>query len=89
MSNDLVPGSNTYIEIGWIYEMPEPNPHIHKHAHDYDEIISNAWDKLKSDVTGVTCDLGALYQFKFGTSVGVTLQNIIPVKEIRKSIDTE
>jgi len=39
MSNDLVPGSNTYIEIGWIYEMPEPNPHIHKHDHDYDEIV--------------------------------------------------
>ena len=39
MSNDLVPGSNTYIEIGWIYEMPEPNPHIHNHAHDYDEIV--------------------------------------------------
>ncbi len=39
MSNDLVPGSNTYIEIGWVYEMPEPNPHIHKHDHNYDEIV--------------------------------------------------
>ena len=39
MSNDLVPGSDTYIEIGWVYEMPEPNPHIHDHAHDYDEIV--------------------------------------------------
>jgi hypothetical protein len=39
MSNDLVPGSNTYIEIGWVYEMPSPNPHIHKHAHDYPEIV--------------------------------------------------
>jgi hypothetical protein len=39
MSNDLVPGSNTYIEIGWVYKMPEPNPHIHKHEHDYDEIV--------------------------------------------------
>jgi len=39
MSNDLVPGSNTYIEIGWIYEMPEPNPHIHAHSHNYDEIV--------------------------------------------------
>jgi len=56
---------------------------------DYDEIISNTWDKFKSDVTGVTCDLGAHYQFKFGTSVGATFQNIIPVKEIKKSIDTE
>ena len=56
---------------------------------DYDEIISNAWNKFKSDVTGVTGDLGAHYQFKFGTSVGATFQNIIPVKEITKSIDTE
>jgi hypothetical protein len=39
MSNDLVPGSNTYIEIGWIYEMPEPNPHILNHTHNYDEIV--------------------------------------------------
>ena len=56
---------------------------------DYDEIISNTWDKFKSDVTGVTSDLGAHYQFKFGTSVGATFQNIFPVKEIEKSIDTE
>jgi hypothetical protein len=39
MSNDLVPGSDTYIEIGWVYEMPRPNPHIHKHSHDYPEIV--------------------------------------------------
>ena len=39
LSNDLVPGSNTYIEIGWIYQMPEPNPHIHSHSHNYDEIV--------------------------------------------------
>ncbi len=39
MSNDLVPGSNTYIEIGWIYEMPEPNPHIESHVHNYDELV--------------------------------------------------
>ncbi|RQV97366.1 type IX secretion system membrane protein PorP/SprF [bacterium] len=58
-------------------------------AEDYDQIISNVWDKFKSDVTGVTCDLGAHYQFKFGTSVGASLQNIIPVKEIKKSVETE
>jgi hypothetical protein len=39
MSNDLVPGSDTYIEIGWVYEMPEPNPHIHAHDHNYPEIV--------------------------------------------------
>lgn len=56
---------------------------------DYDEIISNAWDKFKSDVTGVTADLGAHYQFKSGTSIGATFQNIFPIQEIKKSIDTE
>ena len=33
MSNNLVPGVNPYIEIGWIYEMPSPNPHIFEHSH--------------------------------------------------------
>ena len=33
MSNDLVPGSNTYIELGWIWDMPDPNPHIFEHTH--------------------------------------------------------
>ncbi len=33
MSNDLVPGVNTYIEMGWVYDMPEPNPHIFEHRH--------------------------------------------------------
>jgi hypothetical protein len=39
MSNALVPGSNTYIEFSWIYDMPIPNPHIPEHVHDYDEIV--------------------------------------------------
>jgi len=34
MSNELVPGSNMYLEIGWVYQMPEPNPHIFEHSHD-------------------------------------------------------
>ena len=33
MSNDLVPGVNTYVEIGWVYEMTQPNPHIFEHSH--------------------------------------------------------
>jgi hypothetical protein len=39
MSNSLVPGSNFYIETGWVFGMPDPNPHIHEHVHDYDEIV--------------------------------------------------
>jgi hypothetical protein len=32
-------GAPYYIELGWIYDIPEPNPHIHEHVHDYDEIV--------------------------------------------------
>jgi hypothetical protein len=39
MSNNLVPGSNMYVEAGWITGQPDPNPHIHEHTHDYDEIV--------------------------------------------------
>jgi quercetin dioxygenase-like cupin family protein len=39
MSNQLVPGCNIYIELGWIYGLPEPNPHIFEHSHDYEEIV--------------------------------------------------
>ena len=39
MSSKQVPDSNYYIELGWIYDIPEPNPHIHEHVHDFDEIV--------------------------------------------------
>jgi hypothetical protein len=39
MSNKLIPGSNMYVEAGWILAMPDPNPHILEHTHDYDEIV--------------------------------------------------
>jgi hypothetical protein len=40
MSNDLVPGSNLYIEFSWIYDIPQPNPHIFEHVHEkYDEVV--------------------------------------------------
>jgi hypothetical protein len=39
MSEKQVPGVPYYIELGWIYGIPEPNPHIHQHVHDYDEIV--------------------------------------------------
>jgi hypothetical protein len=39
MSNSLIPGSNMYVEVGWILAMPDPNPHILEHTHDYDEIV--------------------------------------------------
>ncbi|MFC1838318.1 hypothetical protein ACFL1N_01960 [Thermodesulfobacteriota bacterium] len=39
MSNDLVEGCNKYIDISWIYGIPEPNPHVFEHAHEYDKIV--------------------------------------------------
>ena len=39
MSNALVPGSNTYVEVSWIYDVPTPNPYVFEHAHNYNEIV--------------------------------------------------
>ncbi len=39
MSSNQVPEANYYIEIGWIYDITQPNPHIHEHIHGYDEIV--------------------------------------------------
>ena len=39
LSNNLIPGADKYVEMGWIVGMPDPNPHIEEHSHDYDEIV--------------------------------------------------
>jgi hypothetical protein len=39
LNNNLVPGSHTYVETGWVIAMPEPATHIHEHVHNYDEIV--------------------------------------------------
>ena len=39
MSNDLVEGCNKYIDISWIYGIPEPNSHTAEYTHDYDKIV--------------------------------------------------
>ena len=56
MSNDQVPGSNMYIEFGWIWDVPKPNPHILEHLHeDYDEIVLHiGCDPVKPEELGVT-----------------------------------
>jgi hypothetical protein len=62
MSNDLVPGSNIYLEVGWIWEMPEPNPHIFEHAHDkYGEVVLHIGGDYKNPE-----DLGAEIEFNVG-----------------------
>lgn len=58
MSNDLVSGCNVYLELGWIWAMPDPNPHILEHTHDYDEVILH----IGSDFNNPE-DLGAEIEF--------------------------
>lgn len=55
---------------------------------DYDQILDRAFDNLASDVTGITLDAGAYYQCPWKTEIGLSLQNIIPVKELSSSIET-
>ena len=61
MSDDLVPGCKTYIEFGWIWDMPSINPHIMEHSHDYDEIVLH----IGSDRNNPE-DLGAKIEFVVG-----------------------
>jgi hypothetical protein len=59
MSGDLVPGSNTYIEVGWIYQMPDPNPHILRHKHNYSEIVMHLGnDPANPEDLGAEIDFG-------------------------------
>ena len=58
MSNNLIPGSNMYVEAGWIVGMPDPNPCIGEHVHDYDEIVMH----IGTD-SGDQEDLGAEIEF--------------------------
>jgi hypothetical protein len=39
MSSRQVAEANYYVEVGWIYGIPEPNPYIYEHVHEFDEII--------------------------------------------------
>lgn len=54
---------------------------------DYDEILNEAMSILDAGIVGITADVGCLYQSPFGTSFGVSLQNLIPIQTIDKSID--
>jgi hypothetical protein len=58
MSNNLVAGSNTYVEAGWIVSQPNPSRHIFEHTHDYDEIVLH----IGTDPTNPE-DLGAEIEF--------------------------
>ncbi len=57
-------------------------------ADTFDDILSEVRKDLVSNITGVTADIGALYHFPdLGTDVGLSLQNFIPFKSIRSSMN--
>lgn len=61
LSNNIAPGADMYVEMGWIMAMPDPNPHIHEHVHDYDEIVLHFGTDPEDQE-----DLGAEIEFMVG-----------------------
>jgi hypothetical protein len=61
MNNNLVPGSNIYVEGGWVFGMPDPNPHIFEHVHDYEEMVIHYGSDYKQPL-----ELGAEIEFYVG-----------------------
>lgn len=55
---------------------------------EYNDILNILKRDLNQSVTGVTLDIGGLYKFPTGTEVGLSIQNIIPVKKISSVLNT-
>ena len=54
----------------------------------FDDLLGEVRKDFSEHITGVTMDLGALYRFQStGTEVGMTIQNILPVRSIRSSMN--
>ncbi len=54
----------------------------------FDDLLGEVRKDFTENVTGVTLDLGALYRFQStGTEVGLSIQNILPVRSIRSSMN--
>lgn len=54
---------------------------------NFKDVLKEARSDIEKSVTGFTMDLGALYRHqKTGTEFGVSLQNVLPVKEISSSV---
>ncbi len=80
MSSKQVPEANYYIELGWIYDIPEPNPHIHEHVHDFDEIVLHWGGNPETPQ-----DLGGTIEFyiggqpvTFNTTTGIFIPKGVP-----------
>jgi len=39
ISDKLIPRIKQLIEVGWIWDIPNPNPIVDEHTHDFDEIF--------------------------------------------------
>jgi hypothetical protein len=66
-------GASCYIEMGWIYGIPQPNPGIMEHTHDYDEIILH-WggDYKRPQVLGAEIEIYIGGQpINFNTTCGI------------------
>ena len=54
----------------------------------FDDLLGEVRKDFTENVTGVTLDLGALYRFqRTGTEVALSIQNILPVRSIRSSMN--
>ena len=80
MSSKQLPEAHYYIELGWIYDIPEPNPHIHEHVHDFDEIVLYWGGDYKTPQ-----DLGGTIEFyiggqpiTFNTTTGIYIPKGVP-----------
>jgi hypothetical protein len=66
------------------------NRHFSSRAIDpgnYNKILSELRSDFNNSVTGVTLDLGGMYRLsRTGTQVGVSIQNVIPVKKVESSM---
>ncbi len=56
---------------------------------EYRDILNILKRDLNQYVTGVTLDIGGLYQFPGGTDIGFSVQNAVPVKKITSVLTTD
>jgi len=73
-------GAPYYIELGWIFDIPEPNPHIHEHVHDFDEIVLH-WggDYKRPQVLGGEIEFYIGGQpITFNTTTGIFIPKGVP-----------
>lgn len=56
---------------------------------DFEQILNIFKKDFDANKTGVTMDVGGLYNFDFGLSLGLAIQNIIPIQTITSTMNAE